>query len=298
MDPLIITTLRETLPALPPEIAEQERLLRHTAGVCASRKAAFALTLAAHEPGVTPAVAELLQASNILQQNGAAAPAARETLRRLMTSRAVLDVMPNWIRELRDVAAMVPGSGACTVATTLELWTWTTRHFLAQPDRPSSVVGELADALPALVAARCHILATVRPTAASTAPHELLLDLCHLHAAQVAGAVGTLCAELVHGYRRHPAWDAAGCASCYGADELDELEGLMPGFASSARTQADVVERDGSHAAKAGPCVRLNDVEPFIRLRRKLDGCLTGARRAGDRAAAALADTLTPAAGL
>jgi hypothetical protein len=295
MDPIISVTLRETLPALPPEIDEQERLLRRTTEACAARKAAFALDLAAHRGEAPPAAGHLLQAANTLLQNGTAAPAARETLRRDIASGALVDVMPGWVAELREIAATAPGSGACTVATALQLWTWTARHFLASPDRPHSVIGELADVLPALVAARAQILATVRPTDASSPPDQLLLDLCHVQAARAAGAVGTACAELVHGYRRHPAWDVEGCASCYGADELDEIEGLMPGFASTARGQADVIERDGSHVAKAGPCVRFNEIDGFTRLRAKLDGCLTGARLAGDRAAAALADSVAAA---
>ena len=118
-------------------------------------------------------------------------------------------------------------------------------------------------------------------------------DLCHAHAARAAAAVGGVCAELVYGYRRHLAWDAEGCSTCYGAEALDELEGLIPGIASSARGCTDVVEADGSHPAKAGPCARFDGVEPFTRLRARLDGCLTGARLAKDRAAAELPRVLS-----
>jgi hypothetical protein len=115
-----------------------------------------------------------------------------------------------------------------------------------------------------------------------------------VQAARSASDVAALCAELVHGHRTHPAWDAEGCSTCFGANELDELEGLMPGIASSARAHSDVIEANGSHAAKAGPCVRFNDIEGFTRLRAKLDGCLTGARLAKNRAALALSDALAP----
>jgi hypothetical protein len=111
--------------------------------------------------------------------------------------------------------------------------------------------------------------------------------------ARSAGLVAATCAELVFGYRRHLAWDTEGCASCYGADDLDELEGLMPGIASSARACTDVVESDGSHPVKAGPCARFDGVETFSRLRTRLDGCLTGARLARERAATALPAVLS-----
>lgn len=291
MDTIITTTLRETLRTLPLDGVPRGLALRRAAEACAGREAASALDAAACASG-TGIAGDLLKAANAVQQNGRDAATARESLRRAVSSRAVLDVLPGWTADLREVAGRLPGSGACTVATALQLWTWTARHFLGRTDRPETVIAELAESLATLVAARCQVLAAVRPRPDSSTPQALLLDLCHLQSARTAGSVSALCAELVHGYQRHPAWDADGCAACYGADELDELEGFMPGFASTARAQADVIEADGSHAAKAGPCVRFNDIEGFTRLRAKLDGCLTGARVAGDRAAAALADTL------
>ena len=50
-----------------------------------------------------------------------------------------------------------------------------------------------------------------------------LADLCHVQAARAAGEVGRVCAELVFGYNRHPAWDTEGCAACYQAEDLDAL---------------------------------------------------------------------------
>ncbi|HSK08667.1 MAG TPA: hypothetical protein VK911_03760, partial [Vicinamibacterales bacterium] len=52
----------------------------------------------------------------------------------------------------------------------------------------------------------------------------------------------------------------------------------------------------GSHEAKAGPCVRFPGLDDFNRLRAKLDGCLTGARLAKDRAAEALKTIRVPEA--
>ena len=51
-----------------------------------------------------------------------------------------------------------------------------------------------------------------------------LTDLCHVQSAHAAGEVGRVCAELVFGYNRHPAWDTEGCATCYQADDLEAME--------------------------------------------------------------------------
>jgi hypothetical protein len=125
---------------------------------------------------------------------------------------------------------------------------------------------------------------------------QFLTDLCHVQAAHAAGEVGRICAELVHGYNRHPAWDTEGCSSCYHADDLEALESVIPGLASVARGYTDVIEGDGSHPHKAGPCARFDGLEQFGRLRTRLDGCLTGSRLAKDRAAGALTKVMIPEA--
>ena len=102
-----------------------------------------------------------------------------------------------------------------------------------------------------------------------------------------------MCAEIVHGYLRHPAWDEVSCHACYQAQELDSLESIIPGIAESARAFSDVTEDQGDHPSKAGPCVKFVGLEGFIRLRAKLDGCLTGCRLAKDRAAEALTLVMT-----
>jgi hypothetical protein len=117
-------------------------------------------------------------------------------------------------------------------------------------------------------------------------------DLCHVYLAHASASAAAACAELVFGYRRHLRWDAEGCAACFGGDELDDLEALMPGIASGARMSADVVEADGSHPAKAGPCASFEGVDGFMRLRHKIDGCLTGARIAKERAAVTIANRI------
>jgi len=123
-----------------------------------------------------------------------------------------------------------------------------------------------------------------------------LTDLCHVQAARAAGEVGRVCAELVHGYNRHPAWDTEGCASCYQADDLDVMETLIPGISSLARGYTDVIENDGSHPLKAGPCARFDNLDQFTRLRIRMDGCLTGSQLAKDRAAESLAKVMIPEA--
>jgi len=79
-----------------------------------------------------------------------------------------------------------------------------------------------------------------------------------------------------------------------GAGELDDLEGLIPGISVGVRLAGDVVEEDGTHLRKAGPCVRFEGLNAFVDRRSKLDGCLTGARLAKDRAGYALSQVAIP----
>jgi len=218
--------------------------------------------------------------------------AARQRLRETVSSPSFLSVVPDWVRELREIASERPDTGACTLATALQLWAWTMNHFhserLGDGDSTPQAVDELADALCPLLAARCLVLEVAGKAPGARADRGQRADLCHVHAAHTAALMGAACAELVFGYRRHLVWDAEGCMVCYGGDELDALEGLIPGIATSARAAADVVEADGSHAAKAGPCARFDGLDTFTRLRSRLDGCLSGARLAKERAAAGL----------
>ena len=90
---------------------------------------------------------------------------------------------------------------------------------------------------------------------------KFFTDLCHVQTARAAGEVGRICAELVFGYNRHPAWDDEGYARLLpGQDELDALEGLIPGIASAAPPTSSTV--DGSHPAKAGPCAGFDGLRP------------------------------------
>ena len=229
-----------------------------------------------------------------------------------MTNELFLAQFENWIAEMRRIAANRPGTGACTLATAMQLWLWTLKHVQTATDADGAklyhksrqgVTFPLADALSWLLAARQFILDIVEldtKGAGNAALAESLAgtvsfftDLCHVQAARAAGESGRICAELVHGYNRHPAWDETSCHACFCASELETLEGLIPGIDSSARAYSDVYESGESHPFKAGPCVRFAGLEAFVRLRAKLDGCLTGCRLAKDRAAEALTKVMT-----
>ncbi len=239
----------------------------------------------------------------------------RRQLTLTMANDLFLAQFREWMEEMRRIAAERPGTGACSLATAMRLWLWTLQHLQKSVDAQGGklyhgsrqgVTFPLADALCWLLAARCQILDLVElegrgrenPSLAEGLPGliNFLSDLCHVQCARAAGEVGRICAELVYGYNRHPTWDDEGCRSCYGGGQLESLEGVMPGIGSSARAHSDVVEEKGPPPPKAGPCVKLEGREEFIQLRMKLDGCLTGARLAKDRAAEALTKVMIPEA--
>ena len=164
----------------------------------------------------------------------------------------------------------------------------------------------MADALCWLLASRQQILDLLEleqkgasnPALAETLPGTLafLTDLCQVQAARAGGEVSRICAELAFGYNRHPRWDAEGCQACFNESELEGLENYVPGIESVAYGYSDVVDNDGSHPLKRGPCALMGGLEPFISLRSKLDGCMTGCRLAKDRAAQALTRVMIPEA--
>ncbi len=216
-----------------------------------------------------------------------------------------------WVDEMRRLASARPGTGACTVATAMKLWLWTLTHLQIGTDAEGTrlyhknrqgVTFPLADALCWLLAARQFILdlqelETKGPSNPALAESLggfvcFFTDLCHVQSARAAGEAGRICAELVYGYNRHPAWDQASCQACYCAEELESLEGVVPGIDGTARACGDVLERSDVLPPKAGPCVKFDGVEGFVRLRTRLDACLTGARLAKDRAAEALSKVM------
>jgi alkylation response protein AidB-like acyl-CoA dehydrogenase len=229
-----------------------------------------------------------------------------------MTNELFLAQFNHWMHEMRRMAAKRPGTGACTLATAMKLWLCTLHQLQKATDADGAklyhksrqgVTFPLADALCWLLAARQFILDLTEleengmrnPALAEGLPGMLsfLTDLCHVQTARAAGEVSRVCTELVHGYNRHPAWDEAACQRCYCAEELEALEGVIPGINGSARAYADVLEAGEPHPQKAGPCVPFKGLEEFTRIRAKLDGCLTGCRLAKDRAAEALTKVMT-----
>jgi alkylation response protein AidB-like acyl-CoA dehydrogenase len=239
----------------------------------------------------------------------------RRQLSVTMTDELFLAQFRDWIREMRRIANDRPGTGACALASAMQMWLWTLQHLLKTTDANGDklyhgarqgVTFPLADALCWLLASRCQILdlleleskGSQNPALADALPGLIAFftDLCHVETARAAGETGRICASLVFGYNRHPAWDTEGCAACYQSEDLEAMEALIPGIASVARGYADVIEADGSHPLKAGPCVRFTGLDQFARLRVRLDGCLTGSQLAHDRAAEALTKVMIPEA--
>jgi hypothetical protein len=236
----------------------------------------------------------------------------RRQLSVCMTNEVFLAQYETWIKELRQIASARPDTGACELASAMTLWLYTYKHLVVATDANGEklfqgprqgVTFPLSDALSWLMAARCFVLDVLElerkgPENAVVAEGlsglaRFYEDLAHVQCARAAGEVGRICAELVYGYNKHPAWEGEGRKACYEAKELEELEDVIPGIGSYA---VDVIGKDGSHPTKAGPCASCVSVQDFAALRTKLDGCLTGSRLAKDRAAEALAKVMIPEA--
>jgi alkylation response protein AidB-like acyl-CoA dehydrogenase len=229
-----------------------------------------------------------------------------------MTSELFLAQFRKWTWDMGHIAAGRPGTGACTLAAAMDLWSWTLHHLQratdadGEPlyrDKRQGATFPMADALCWLLASYYQILDVLELESRGRQHAQLagtvdryvqfFTDLCHVQSARAAGEVARICSELVFGYNRHPAW-APDCGSCLGADELDGLEGLIPGISVGARLAGDVLEDDGTHLTKAGPCVRFEGLRAFSDRRSKIDGCLTGSRLAKDHAALALTQVRIP----
>jgi alkylation response protein AidB-like acyl-CoA dehydrogenase len=234
----------------------------------------------------------------------------RRQLSVTMVNPVFLAQFRNWIREMRGIASENPGTGACTIATAMTMWLWTLERLQHTTDgngdklyqsARQGVTFPMADALCWLLAARCQILDVLElkdrgaedSSVAEGLPGMLnfMTDLCHVQSARASGEVARICAELVFGYNRHPSWDAEGSCGCFLQEEIDALEGFIPGIAAST---VDIIGIDGSHPKKAGPCAKCNGAETFLTLHTKLDTCLTGARLAKDRAAESVSKLMIP----
>jgi alkylation response protein AidB-like acyl-CoA dehydrogenase len=236
----------------------------------------------------------------------------RRQLTVTMTSEVFLAQFRAWTAEMRRIASTNPGSGACTLASAMQMWLWTLNHLQRATDAAGNklyhgqrqgVTFPMADALCWLLASRCQILDVLElerrgagdPTVADSLEGtvQFLSDLCHVQAGQAAGEVSRICAELVFGYNRHPAWDDKGTACCFSACELEAYEETMPGISAFA---SDVLGEDGSHPQKAGPCASCAGAENFLQLQNKLSRCLSGSRLAKDRAAETVSAVMIPEA--
>ncbi|MGB7847015.1 MAG: acyl-CoA dehydrogenase family protein [Candidatus Acidiferrum sp.] len=234
----------------------------------------------------------------------------RRQLSVTMINPVFLAQFRNWIREMRSIASENPGTGACTLATAMTMWLWTLERLQHSTDgngeklyqnARQGVTFPMADALCWLLAVRCQILDVLEvkrcgaedASVAEGLPGlvNFMTDLCHVQSARASGEIARICAELVFGYNRHPAWDEEGSQSCFLQDEIDALEGFIPGIAACT---VDIIGNDGSHPKKAGPCAKCNGAETFLTLHSKLDTCLTGARLAKDRAADAVSKLMIP----
>ena len=236
----------------------------------------------------------------------------RRQLTVTMTSPVFLAEFRAWTTEMRHIATTHPGTGACTLASAMQMWVWTLEHLQKATDpsgnklyhgQRQGVTFPMADSLCWLVASRCQILDVLElekqgATDAVAAEGlvgtvQFLSDLCHTQAAQAAGEVSRICAELVFGYNQHPQWDEEGCKTCFAIAELEEFEGTMPGISAMA---VDVVAENGSHPDKAGPCAGCAGNSDFLRLQNKLCSCLSGSRLAKDRAADTVSKVMIPEA--
>ena len=229
-----------------------------------------------------------------------------------MTSEVFQAQFRGWTAEMRRIASTHPGTGACTLASAMQMWMWTLVHLRKAVDpagnklyhgQRQGVTFALADALCWLVASRAQIQDVLElaargpedPVASEgiEGTVQFFSDLCHIQAAQAAGEVSRICAELVFGYNLHPCWDDECHTNCFLASELDELEETMPGISAMA---IDVLKADGSHPQKAGPCATCAGAGDFLHMQNKLCSCLAGSRLAKDRAADTVSKVMIPEA--
>ena len=236
----------------------------------------------------------------------------RRQLTITMTSEVFLAQFRAWTAEMRSIASTRPGTGACTLASAMQMWLWTLNHLrnATDPDgnklyhgQRQGVTFPLADALCWLLASRYQILDVIELEARGsldatvaedlTASIQFFSDLAHSQAAQAAGEVSRICADLVFGYNQHPSWNDEAQKCCFLSTELEDYEVTMPGISAIA---VDVLSTNGAHPEKAGPCAGCAGSSEFLRLQNKLCSCLSGSRLAKDRAAETVSKIMIPEA--
>ncbi|MFA7061697.1 MAG: acyl-CoA dehydrogenase family protein [Pedobacter sp.] len=212
----------------------------------------------------------------------------RRQLSITITNELFLSQFRQWILDLRGIANQRPGTGACALASAMELWLWTFDYLQKSKDaygkplyhsQRHGVVFPFADALCWLLASRQQILNTLEleakgpenPVVASGLAGfvNFFSDLCHVQAARSAGEVGRICAELVYGYNSRPDCYSDTLETCFQGEQLDALEPI--------------------------PCPNTS-LQTFMTLRQRLDISLTGARLSKDRAAMAISKVMIPEA--
>jgi len=91
----------------------------------------------------------------------------RRQLSVTMTSDLFLAEFRAWTGEMRRTASTHPGTGACTLASAMQMWLWTLNHLQKATDAAGNklysgnrqgVTFPMADALCWLLASRCQIL--------------------------------------------------------------------------------------------------------------------------------------------
>ncbi|HQH27518.1 MAG TPA: acyl-CoA dehydrogenase family protein, partial [Oligoflexia bacterium] len=237
----------------------------------------------------------------------------RRQLSVTMLNEVFLAQLRVWLKEMREIGRERAGTGACALATGLELWLKTLEYLQSAKDASGGrlysnnrqgVTFALADALCWLLSSRSLILDVIEleergvenPVLAEGLDGLVAFytDLSHAQVARSCGEAGRICAELIYGYQRHPAWDDADNNGSCRAQDADALDAIIPGIGAGVRGYGDVLEMDELRPNKAGPCFVPHGIDGFIRLRAKLDGCLCGCRLAKDRAAAALTKVMIP----
>jgi len=191
----------------------------------------------------------------------------------------------------------------------MKLWLWTLNHLQNTSDADGSrlyssarqgVTFRLADALCWLLASRQQILDLIELEEKSTANAPggdgltgtvaFLSDLCHVQAARAAArraASAPIWSMDTTGILR----GRPGAQRLLPRRELEAWEAYAPGMTAFA---LDVIQPDGSHPEKAGPCAQCGENSAFQQQRNRLDLCLTGSQLAKDRAARALAMVMIP----
>ena len=130
--------LADHVRTLPAGGAGRDRQLHRLIDLYASAEASAALRFAsAHPDDDGSALDKVLQlADRVLRDDLASGEhqpdeEAHDQLRVAVASPGFLSLLASEIRGLREIASSLPETGACNLATALELWTWTMQHFLA-----------------------------------------------------------------------------------------------------------------------------------------------------------------------